>query len=102
MSAVSSGRMSLIYNRQDRQDYDDIPIIELHTGKIEDGTPIATARFLVSHPEMKHYFGADLIIALFYGQRTALGADRDEYAALADILINEVKWVIAAFISILK
>lgn len=99
MSAVAFGRMRLRYEQQHNND---IPTTEIHTGEIKDGTTLISAKFLASHPEMEQYFDGCLVIALFYPQRTAIGSDRDEYAALAEVLIGAVKWVIDAFISVVK
>jgi hypothetical protein len=73
----------------------DPPEQTLHMGDIEDGTELLTLIFKTPQRNVKCKVEKLLVlIAIVYPVKTIYGTDRDDYAALVDRLIVEIKQVI--------
>jgi hypothetical protein len=78
------------------QGTNDPPERRIHTGDIKDGTEVL--RFTFPAPQLNvecEVKSLSAIIAIVYPKATPRGTDRDDYAALGDILIEKVKCVIS-------
>jgi len=75
-----------------RKDYQDLSFQEIHKGEIKDGVEAAWTVFYVPHPDMKCECTQLMPkIAIRHPVADLLGRDRDDYAALIDILIAYVR-----------
>jgi hypothetical protein len=77
-----------------RQEHEHPGEFTLNTGEIKGDTEIVVTTFSAPHPEMVYEYGIALIIAIPHPSATPAGGDRDDYAALCDAIIAEVKLVI--------
>jgi hypothetical protein len=82
-----------------RKQYQDLSFNEIYKGEIKDGIDVAWGTFDVSHPNMKCECTQIMaVIAIRHPVADRLGRDRDDYAALIDILIDHVRSVISVLI----
>jgi hypothetical protein len=97
-AAVASANMEITFSG----DEPDEPTFFLHRGEIKNRTEVIVATFSRPHSHVKYDFRISIIIAMIYEKANAAGADRDGYAALMDVLVNEVIDVIGAVASTVK
>jgi hypothetical protein len=97
-AALANANATITYSGQMQDD----PTVELHKGEVKDGTEVIKLTFQTSHPQMKYDYGINLIIAIMHESKTATGADRDDYCALIEILIDEVLFVIGSVTAVVK
>jgi hypothetical protein len=95
MAGAASGRIRFNYMGKFQND----PEVSLEGGEIKDGTELVSATFKIPQPDVTYEFNFSLIIAILYGAKTVCGGDRDDYSALADLLIREVLNVIGVVVS---
>jgi hypothetical protein len=83
-----------------RKQYEDGVAQSLHRGEIKDGVEAVVLTFDVPHPYMKCECDEFMsIIAIKHPVANRLGQDRDDYAALIDALIAQVRETISSLIS---
>ncbi len=92
---ASVGKCEVVLNPRD--DIQDSPRTFMYTGDIKDGTEAIVTTFDFPHPNMEYKVRSlETIIALKHPIASSLGRDRDEYAALLDIIIRVVQETIDA------
>jgi hypothetical protein len=82
-----------------RKDYQDLSISEVYRGELKDGVEAVVTTFDVPHPYLKYECPLFIsIIAIRHPIANRLGQDRDDYAALIDRLVVEVRKTIDALV----
>jgi hypothetical protein len=83
-----------------RQYYEDAVKSEIYRGELKEGVEAVVTTFEVPHPYIKYECTLFMsLIAIRHPVASRLGQDRDDYAALIDILIVEVRKTIEDLIS---
>jgi hypothetical protein len=92
MASVGQAKLKIIAAWQDASD---VPRVGLHTGEIKGDTEVIRVILNRPHPEMKCEMPLlSILVAVKHPISNAAGADRDDYAAFADALIGEARFVI--------
>jgi len=95
----SIGRIHVVVNGL-RRKYEDGVTQTLYRGELKDGVEAVVLTFDVPHPYMKCECDEFMsIIAVKHPVANRLGQDRDDYAALIDALIVEVRETIANLVA---
>jgi hypothetical protein len=93
MPGLTEVRYKVIANRAPDEGN---PKYGAYMGEIKDGTEILRIRFDRPHPETKIDFDIGLTITIVHKIPNAAGINRDDYAALGDVLIAAVVDVVGA------
>ena len=95
MSSVYAGKVGI-----KGQTVQEIPQLLFYGGNIKDGTQIMLATFAFPQPNVKlDILELKLIIALKHAKTGPHGGDRDDYGALLDIIIDEVRFVVESVVA---
>jgi hypothetical protein len=82
-----------------RKSYENASISEIYKGELKDGVEAIVTTFDIPHPYLKYecteFYG---IIAIRHPKANRLGQDRDDYAALIDSLLVQVRQTIDEFV----
>jgi hypothetical protein len=97
-SNVHAGKIGLKW-----EGVQEMPQSVVYTGEIKDGTEIMMVTFPFPYPNVElEILELSFIIALKHPTPNAAGGDRDDYGALLDIIIQEVKFVVDTVVAAVR